>query len=99
MGRRRTRRKFSAEYKAEVVELIPTSGPSISAIAKEMDLTETCVRECARLAEVDAGRGPKGALTTAEREELTKLRQENRTLRMEHEILRKAAAFFVKENA
>jgi transposase-like protein len=99
MGRRRARRKFSAEYKAEVVELIRTSGRSISAIAKEMDLTETCVREWVRQAEVDAGRGPKGALTTAEREELTKLRQENRTLRMEREILRKAAAFFAKENA
>lgn len=98
MGRRRARRKFSAEYKAEVVELIRTSGRSIGAIAKEMDLTETCVREWVRQAEVDAGRGPKGALTTAERDELSRLRQENRTLRMEREILRKAAAFFAKEN-
>jgi transposase len=60
MGRRRARRSFGAEYKAEVVELIRTSGRSISAVGKEMDLTETCVREWVRQAEVDAGRGPKG---------------------------------------
>lgn len=98
MGRR-ARRKFSAEYKAEVVELCRTSGKSIGVIAKEMDLTETCVREWMRQAEVDAGRSSSGALTTAEREELSKLRRENRTLRMEREILRKATAFFAKENA
>ena len=60
MGRR-ARRKFSAEYKAEVVELCRTSGKSIGRIAKEMELTETCVREWVRQAEVDAGRGPAGA--------------------------------------
>jgi transposase len=98
MGRR-ARRKFSAEYKAEVVELCRVSGRSIGVIAKEMDLTETCVREWLRQAEVDAGRGPSGALTTAEREELSKLRRDVRTLRMERDILRKATAFFAKENA
>lgn len=98
MGRR-ARRKFSGVYKAEVVELCRTSGKSIGVIAKEMDLTETCVREWLRQAEVNAGRGSSGALTTAEREELSKLRRENRTLRMEREILRKAAAFFAKESA
>jgi transposase len=82
-----------------VVELCRTSGKSIGVIAKEMDLTETCVREWLRQAEVDAGRTSSGALTTAEREELSKLRRENRTLRMEREILRKATAFFAKENA
>jgi transposase len=98
MGRRE-RRSFSGEYKAEVAELCRTSGKSIGVIAKEMDLTETCVREWLRQAEVNAGRGSSGALTTAEREELSKLRRENRTLRMEREILRKAAAFFAKESA
>lgn len=98
MGRR-ARRSFSQEYKAEVVELCRTSGRSIGVIAKEMDLTETCVREWLRQAAVDAGRGPSGVLTTAEREELSKLRRENRTLRMERDILRKATAFFAKENA
>ena len=95
---RRKRRGFTKEYKAEVVELIRASGRSIGTIAKELDLTETAVREWARQAQVDAGRGGTGALTTAEREELVRLRRENRTLAMEREILRKAAAFFAKEN-
>jgi transposase len=95
---RRKRRGFTKEYKAEVVELIRTSGRSIGAIAKEMDLSETAVRRWAQQAAVDAGRGSTGALTTAEREELVRLRRENRTLAMEREILRKAAAFFAKES-
>ena len=48
---------------------------------------------------MDSGEGGTGALTTAEREELVRLRRENRTLAMEREILRKAAAFFAKESA
>ena len=51
-----------------------------------------------RKADVDAGRGPVGALTTAEKEELWKLRKENKVLRMEREILKRAATFFAKEN-
>ncbi|MCK9988865.1 MAG: transposase [Azoarcus sp.] len=96
---RRKRRAFTPEYKAQVVELVGSSGRSVHAVAKELDLTETVVREWVRRAAIDAGRGPVGALTTAEREELGQLRREVRTLRMEKEILKKAAAFFAKENA
>jgi transposase-like protein len=95
---RRERRAFTKAYKAEVVELVRKSGKSIGAIAKELDLTETAVRAWVRQAEVDAGRGPAGALTTEEREELTRLRRENQRLRMEKEILKKATAFFAKES-
>ena len=48
-------------------------------------------------AQIDEGQGPKGALSTEEREELRRLRRENRTLEMEREFLKKAAAFFAKE--
>jgi transposase len=95
---RRKRRPFTKAYKAEVVELIRKSGKSINVVAKELDLTETAVRAWVRQAEIDAGRGPAGALTTEEREELSRLRREVQTLRMEKEILKKATAFFAKES-
>ena len=93
------RRAFSPEYKAEVVERIRRSGRSIGAISNELGLTETAVRRWVSQAEVDVGRGGWAALTTSEREELTRLRREIRRLQVEHEILRKAAAFFARESA
>ena len=96
---KRKRRAFTPEFKAETLRLIRESGKSIGAVARELDLTETAVRDWARQAEVDAGRGRPGALTTEEREELARLRREVRTLRMERDILKKATAFFAKENA
>ncbi len=95
---KRKRRAFSPEYKAEIVERIRTSGRGISALVRENGLTETAVRRWVKQAEIDGGRGDAGALTTTEREELVRLRRENRRLQMEHEILRKAAAFFAKES-
>jgi transposase len=68
-------------------------------IARELDLGESVLRNWIRQAEIDAGRGRPGALTTDERAELTRLRQDVRTLRLEREILKKATAFFAKENA
>jgi transposase-like protein len=94
----RKRRSFSAEYKAEVVELIRTSGKSVGQVARELDLTETAVRKWVAQAEVDAGGGPEGALSSEEREELRRLRREITQLRMEREILKKATAFFAKES-
>lgn len=95
---KRKRRAFTKEFKAESVRLVRDSGKSVGAIARELDLTETALREWVRQAEVDAGRGRPGALTTEEREELARLRREVRTLRMERDILKKATAFFAKEN-
>src|SRR5947208_342854 len=76
---RRPRRRFSKEFKAEVVELVRTSGQSVGGVARRMDLTETAVRDWVRQADIDAGK--RDGLTTAEREELTALRKENRILR------------------
>jgi transposase len=95
---KRKRRAFTKEFKAETVRLVRDSGKSVGAIARELDLTETALREWVRQAEVDAGRGRPGALTTEEREELARLRREVRTLRMERDILKKATTFFAKEN-
>ncbi len=94
----RKRRVFSTEYKAEVVKLIQESGKSVGQVCRELDLTETAVRKWVAQAEVDAGHGPSGALTSDERDELRRLRRENTRLRMEREVLKKATAFFAKES-
>jgi transposase len=95
----RQRRKFSPEYKAEVVALIRTSGKSVGQVARELDLTETAVRKWVDQDAVDSGRSASEALTTDERAELRTLRREVATLRMEREILKKATAFFAKESS
>ena len=96
---KRPRRRFSREYKVEVVRLCEESGKSIGEICREMDLTETAVRRWVRQASIDAGGGGTGPLTTEERQELSQLRREIKRLRMEREILKKATAFFAKENS
>ncbi len=91
----RRRRAFSEEYKAEVVEFCRIGGRSIGQVARDLDLTETAVRRLVAQAEVD--RGERDGLTTAEREELRQLRKENRVLREERDILKRATAFFAQE--
>ena len=95
---RRKRRAFTAEFKAEAVRLTRVGERSVAQVAKDLDLTETALREWVKRAEADAGKGPAGALTTAEREELVRLRRDVKRLEMEREILKKAAAFFAKES-
>ena len=96
---RRPRRHFTPAFKTEVVEMIRTSGKSIRAICREMDLSETAVRTwVAQDAGTRAG-GGSSPLTPAEREELDRLRRENTDLRMERDILKKATAFFAKYGA
>ena len=96
---KRKRRAFTVEFKEQAVRIVHESGKPIATVARELDLTETALRSWVRQAEVDAGRGGvPGALTTEEREELGRLRRENRTLRMERDILKKATAFFAKEH-
>ena len=92
---RRKRREFSAEFKARTVELIESSGKSIGAVCRELDLSETAVRRWVKQAKVDSGEAP--GLTSDERAELTRLPRENKVLREEREILKKAAAFFATE--
>ncbi len=95
---RRGRRSFTPEFKAEAVRLCKVGDRTIGQVAKDLDLTETALREWVKRADVDAGKGPPGALTTEERDELRELRKQVKRLEMEREILKKAAAFFAKEN-
>ena len=94
---RRNRRSFTSEQKADAVKLVRRVG-SVVRVAQDLDLTESALRSWVKQAEIDEGRGPAGALTTEEQKELQQLRREVRTLRMERDFLKKAAAFFAKEN-
>jgi transposase-like protein len=93
---RRPRRSYTPEFRAEAVRLVKSSGKSIPQIAKELDLTESALRNWIDKAEEQS---LPGALTADEREELKRLRKEVKRLEMEREILKKAAAFFAKENS
>ena len=93
----RKRRRFTDEYKSEVVRQCQLPGKTIASVARELDLTRSAVLRWVRQAQVDAASSGDGPLTTAEREELSALRREVRTLRQEKEILKLATAFFAKE--
>jgi transposase len=88
-ARRRQRRSFTLEFKAEVVALVRRGERSLPAICRELDLSETAVRRWVAQAAVDAGE--RDGLTTEEREELRRLRRENKVLREERDILKRAA--------
>ena len=94
--RRRCRRQFDDEFKTQAVRLVLDEGKSVGAVARELDLTESALRNWVERARADRTHGKTG-LTTAERDELARLRKENRILREEREILKKAAAFFANE--
>ena len=93
---RRIRRTFTAEQKADAVRLALEVG-NLSQVSRDLNIGINSLRKWVRQAEVDEGIGPEGALTSEEKEELRRLKQENRTLRMERDFLKKAAAFFAKE--
>ena len=94
-NKRRVRREFTEEYKADIVARCNAGDRSIKQVAKDFDLTESSVRRWVAQAPTDAGERP--GLTTEERKELSELRRENRRLREDVDILRRATAFFAKE--
>jgi transposase-like protein len=84
------------EFRARAVELARERAKPMAQIAKDLGISEGCLRNWLHQADVDSG--TREGLTTSERAELVKLRRENRTLAMENEILKRAAAYFAKEN-
>jgi|SRR5579871_1286739 len=91
----RPRRSFTPEFKADIVERCNAGDRSIGQVARDFDLTETAVREWVKQAEIDSGE--REGLTTEERQELSRLRRENRSLKEDVAILKRATAFFAKE--
>ncbi len=94
---RRMRRTFTAEQRADAVRLVRDVG-NLARVARDLDLTENSLRRWVKQADIDAGKGPEGALTTEELAELRQLRREVRILKEERDFLKKAAAFFAKED-
>ena len=86
---------YSPEFRRRMVELV-RAGRKPEALAKEFEPTAQSIRNWVRQADLDAGQRTDG-LTSEERGELVRLRRENRTLREEREILKKAAAWFAQE--
>jgi len=95
---RRAKRQFTDEFKAGAVRLVLDEGKTVAQAARDLGLTASSLRVWVERARADRTGGKTG-LTTEERAEMAALRKEVRTLRMERDILKKAAAFFAKENA
>ena len=91
----KTRAAYPPEFRQQMVELV-RAGRSPEELALEFEPTAQSIRNWVAQSARDAGRGD-GGLTTAEREELNRLRRENRRLKLEREILSKAAAWFARE--
>jgi transposase len=85
------------EFRQRAVELARTGDRPVAQLAKELQISESCLRNWMVQADADDG-GRQDRLTTAEKKELTELRRRNRQLEMENEILKRAAAYFAKEN-
>ncbi len=93
---KKTGARYPEEFKAEAVQLVRSfPEKSIRQLAPELGIADQTLRNWIKQAEID--RGQREGLTTQEREELRRLRRENKVLREEREILKKAAAFFAKE--
>jgi transposase len=94
---RRVRRQFSEEFKASAVRLVLEEGKSVGAVARELDLTASALRLWVKHVQAERTKGKSG-LMKEEREELARLRKENRILAEERDILKKATAFFAKQS-
>lgn len=84
------------EFRRRAIELARERSKPFAHVAKDLGISESCLRNWVTQADIDEGR--REGLTSAERDELTKLRKENRVLKMERDILSRAAAFFAAEN-
>jgi transposase len=93
----RTRPPFPPEFRREAVELMRVTDRSLARLSQDLGVSQQTLRNWRRQSHVVNGAGGDG-LTDNERDELKRLRRENRTLQMEREVLKKAAAFFAKES-
>lgn len=91
-----TSKRYTAEFKKDAVELVRSSGRTVTAVARELGVSTEGLRCWVKQATIDRGEGPAGALTSAEREELVRLRRKVREQEQTIEVLGKATAFFAQ---
>lgn len=96
--KQRARRSFTDEFKAGAVRLVLDEGKTISQVGRDLDIAQSVIGNWVKQERADRSNGKTG-LTTEERAELSRLRKENRELRMERDILKKATAFFAKHGS
>ncbi len=94
---KRPRRKFSAEFKRDAVEIVTSSGKPIVQVARELGIYDSTLGNWVKQDEIN--RGVRDGVSTSEREEMSELRRENARLRMERELLKRAVAFWVRESS
>lgn len=97
MGKRK-RRTYTPEQRAEAVKMVLETGRSVTAVARDLDLTQSSLAAWVKQAKIDRGQGGSEALTTAEKKEMATMKREMKRLRQENEFLKKASAFFAKES-
>ncbi|MFI9644895.1 transposase [Streptomyces sp. NPDC052040] len=90
--------RYTEEFKRDAIALVDSSGRTVTAVARELGISPESLHGWYPQAKADRGEGESGELTSAEREELKRLRKEVREQQQTIEILKKATAFFVKEN-
>lgn len=93
------RKRYSDEFRAGAVRLILEQGKGIVETGRDLGVPQSVISRWVKQARIDAGKGAAGALTSAERAELSDLRKKVRVLEMERALLKKATAFFARENA
>lgn len=93
---KRKRKRYSASFKAGAVSLVKEQGRSAAQASKELGISETALRRWIEAADVESG--TKDGMTTAEKAEVRELKRELQVVKMERDILKKATAFFAKEN-
>ena len=93
---RRSRRKFSDEFKRDAVEIVRSSDKSIAEVARELGIYDSTLGSWVKQDQVN--RGERQGVSSDEQQELSELRRENARLRMERELLKRAVAFWVKES-
>ena len=98
MEENKKKRRYAAEFRKDAVRLVVEKDQPVRSIAADLDVGASTLAKWVQQARADRGEASSSQLTSDEKEELRRLRKENKILQMERDILKKATAFFAKEN-